>query len=417
MAQLAHTRNTVVQATATVMPVLLGISLVHFLNDSMQAAVSAMFPILQKSLFLTYTQVGLILFMLNMTSSVIQPFVGYFTDRRPSPYMLPLGMVMSLIGIVGLALSPNFPLLLLSVMFIGFGSAAFHPEGARVVYLAAGERRGLAQSIYQVGGNLGSSMAPLMLIFIFSPLGQIGALWATALAGVAILVLLALVPWYKRSLAAWEAMRAAKRAKKASAGAPLLAQDASHPRAIFAMVLIIFLIFARSWYHSSIVSFYQFHMRDHYGIPIEQAQIPLFLFLITGVIGTLMGGFLADRFGLKRTIVFSLTGSAPFALMLPYLPLVWVYPVITLLGLIIMSGFSIMVVYAQQLMPAKVGMASGLTTGFAFGMGAIGAVALGKFADLFGLDVVMLGCSFLPLMGFLAFLLPSDRKPEFYESR
>lgn len=417
MAQLAHTRNAVMKATATVMPVLLGISLVHFLNDAMQAAVAAMFPIVQKTLLLTYTQVGLMLFMLNMTASVIQPFVGYYTDKRPSPYMLPLGMVMSLIGLVGLALSPNFPLLLISIMFIGIGSAAFHPEGSRVVYLASGQRRGLAQAIYQVGGNLGTSMAPLILIFIFSPLGQIGALWTTALAGLAIVVLLAIVPWYKRGLAAWEEMRAAKRAKPSASGAPLIAQDASHPRARLAMALIIVLIFARSWYQALLSSFYQFQMVDRYGITIEAAQIPLFLFLFTGVLGTLMGGILADRFGLKRTIVFSLLGAAPFALMLPHLPLLWVYPVITVLGLILMSGFSVMVVYSQQLMPAKVGMASGLTTGFAFGLGAIGAVALGKLADMFGLDTVMLACSFLPLMGVLAFLLPSDRKPEFYAGR
>jgi len=417
MAQLAHTHKTAATAAATVMPVLLGISLVHFLNDSMQAVVAASYPILQKSLLLTYTQVGLILFMLNMTSSVIQPFVGYYTDRRPSPYMLPLGMIMSLIGLVGLALAPNFPLLLLAVMFVGFGSAAFHPEGSRVVFLASGPRRGLSQAIYQVGGNLGSAMAPLILIFVFSPLGQIGALWTTALAALALLVLLAIVPWYRRNLAAWAEIKAAKRAQKGAGETSLLALEASHPRARFAMTLIFLLIFARTWYQTFIASFYQFQMRDQYGITIEQAQIPLFLFLVAGVLGTLMGGLLADRFGLKRTIIFSLLGSAPLSLLLPHLPLWAVYPAITLLGLVVMSGFSVMVVYAQHLMPAKVGMASGLTTGLAFGLGAIGGVALGGLADGFGLGAVMLGVSFLPLFGVLGFLLPSDRSPEFYANR
>ncbi len=408
MAQLAQSRKNVL-AAATVMPVLLAVSLVHFLNDSMQAVVTAMFPILEQSLHLSYTQVGWILFMVNMTSSVMQPVVGSYTDRRSSPYMLPAGMGLSLVGIVGIALSPNFWLVLLSVIFIGLGSAVFHPEGSRIVYLAAGERRGLAQSIYQVGGNLGSAMAPLMMVFIFSPLGQIGALWGTALAGLAIAVLLGLAPWYKQRLAAWEEIRALKREKARPGISPLVA-DASHPRVKFAMGLIIFIVFARSWYHASISSFYQFYLRDHYGIAIELAQIPLFLFLASGVLGTLLGGIMADRFGMKKTIVLSFVGSAPLALLLPYLPVGWVYPVIFVLGLIILSGFSVTVVYAQHLMPAKVGMASGLTTGFAFGMGAIGAVALGKAADMFGLDIVMQGCSFLPLLGLLAFLLPTDRE-------
>lgn len=394
-------------ASATVLPVLLAVSLVHMLNDSMQAVVPAMFVILEESLHLTYTQVGWILFALNMTSSVMQPVVGSYTDRRSSPYMLPAGMGLSLIGMIGIAYSPNFWFVLLSVVFIGLGSAIFHPEGSRIVYLAAGGRRGFAQSVYQVGGNAGSSLAPLMTVYIFAPLGQIGAVWGTVLAGLAIAVLLALAPWYKRQLAAWEERRAARRSNSAP-GAGLWA-EASHPRVKFAMGLLIFLVFARSWYHASISSFYQFFLKEHYGLTTEQAQFPLFLFLMSGVAGTFFGGVMADRIGMKNMIVLSIAGAAPLALILPYLPLVWVYPAITVLGFIILSGFSVTVVYAQYLMPSKVGMASGLTTGLAFGMGAIGAVVLGKAADMFGLTDVMYFCSALPLAGLLAILLPSDR--------
>ncbi|MBW5445598.1 MFS transporter [Cohnella sp. CFH 77786] len=375
----------------------------------MQAVVPAMFTILEESLHLSYTQVGWILFALNMTSSVMQPVVGSYTDKRSSPYMLPVGMGLSLLGMLGIAYAPNFWYVLLSVVFIGLGSAIFHPEGSRIVYLAAGGRRGFAQSVYQVGGNAGSSLAPLMTVYIFAPLGQIGAVWGTVLAGLAIAVLLALAPWYRRQLKAWEEIREQRRAAAAITGSTL-APEASHPRVKFAMGLLIFLVFARSWYHASISSFYQFFLKKDYGLTTEQAQIPLFLFLAAGVLGTFFGGVLSDRFGMKNTIVFSIVGGAPLALILPYLPLVWIYPVIAVLGFIILSGFSVTVVYAQHLMPSKVGMASGLTTGLAFGMGAIGAVALGKASDVFGLTEVMRVCSALPVVGLLSLLLPSDRE-------
>lgn len=405
MASIAGSRTAAPQSGA-VMPVLIAISLVHMLNDSMQAVVPALYPILEKSLDLSFAQVGWIGFMLNMTSSVMQPVVGAFSDRKSRPGMLPLGMGLSLVGMLGIAFAPQFWYLLLAVIFIGLGSAIFHPEGSRVVYFAAGGRRGFAQSVYQVGGNTGSSLAPLMTIFIFVPLGQIGAAWGTLFAGFAIAVLFGLLPWYKKKLAEWETRSTAANGSKAGA---IFADRVSHPRVKFAIGMLIFLVFARSWYHAGISSYYQFYLEVHYGLTVKQAQIPVFLFLAAGVLGTYFGGVLADRLGLKNMIVFSIAGAAPIALILPHLPLVWVYPVIALLGFVILSGFSVSVVYAQFLMPAKVGMASGLTTGLAFGMGAVGAVALGKAADLFGLPPVMLFCSFLPLVGLFALMLPSDR--------
>lgn len=393
-------------STAAVLPVLLSISMIHMLNDSMQAVIPALYPILEKSLDLSYAQVGWIGFMLNMTSSVMQPVVGAYSDRRSLGNMLPVGMSLSLLGMIGIAFAPSFWYVLFAVVFIGLGSAIFHPEGSRVVYFAAGSKRGFAQSVFQVGGNAGSSLAPLMTVFIFVPLGQSGAIWGTLLAGFAIAISLGLLPWYKRKLAEWEADRATEASSRTSSGVFL---TANHPRVKFAMGLLVFLVFARSWYHSGIGSYYQFYLEKDYGLTVEQAQIPVFLFLAAGVLGTYFGGVLADRFGLKNMILFSISGAAPFALILPHLPLFWVYPVITVLGFIVLSGFSVSVVYAQFLMPAKVGMASGLTTGLAFGMGAIGAVVLGKAADLFGMQHVMWFCSVLPLCGLLAAMLPSDR--------
>lgn len=390
----------------TALPVLLAISLVHMMNDSMQAVVPALYTVLEKSLNLSYVQVGWITFALNMTSSVMQPVVGSYTDRRSSPYMLAGGMVLSLIGMIGIAFAPSFWAVLLAVLFIGLGSAIFHPEGSRVVYLAAGGRRGFAQSVYQVGGNAGSSLAPLMTLFVFVPLGQVGAVWGSLFAVVAIAALLAITPWYRSRLHDFNAGKSAGGSAKTRSAA---SAAASHPRVVFAVCLLVFIVFARSWYHSGISSYYQFFLIEHYGLTAKQAQIPLFLFLAAGVAGTFMGGVMADRIGMKKMIVLSIAGAIPFSLLLPYLPLYMVYPFITALGFILLSGFSVAVVYAQHLMPAKVGMASGLTTGLAFGMGAIGAVVLGKAADLFGLTSVMQAIAFLPFAGLLALILPTDR--------
>nr|WP_225446410.1 MFS transporter [Paenibacillus rhizovicinus] len=398
--------RTAVLRTGTVYAILFAISSVHLLNDTMQAVVSALFPVFKDSLHLTYGQMGWIAFTLNMTSSVMQPIVGYFSDKRPMPWMLPAGMGMSLLGMAGLAYAPGFIYVLLSVVFVGLGSAVFHPEGSRVVYFASGGRRGLAQSIYQVGGNTGSSLAPLMTIFIFLPLGQPGAIWGTLLAAAAIAVLLRVVPWYKTQLN--EHGKPAKKGR-AAAAAPSAA-PATRSVILFAMSVLVIMVFARSWYMSGISNFYNFFAEEKYGLSVKAAQVPIFLFMAAGVLGTFFGGVLADRIGRKRMIVSSIGGAAPFALLLPHLALGWVYPVSFVLGFILMSGFSVSVVYAQELIPNNVGMASGLITGFAFGMGALGAIVLGHAAEAWGLDKVMNYTSILPLLGLLAVLLPPDRR-------
>lgn len=393
-----------VTSVPTVYRILFAISFGHFLNDSMQAVVPALFPILEKSMNLSYMQVGWIAFALNMISSVMQPVFGMYSDKRPSPFLLPLGMLSSMIGMIGIAFAPNFIVVILSVLFIGLGSAVFHPEGSRVAYMAAGTKRGLAQSIYQVGGNTGNSLAPIFTALIFVPLGQIGALGFTVFAAVGIVLLMFVANWYKNEIeqgAILRKKRATIEEKTAIAS----------KRITFVIILLVFLTFVRSWYSAGIGNFYQFYLIDHYGLSIKNAQYYVFAFMIAGVLGTFFGGPLADRFGKKNIIVFSMLGSAPLALLLPHVSLTWVVPLFVGIGFISSSSFSVIVVYAQELVPGKVGTVSGLIVGLAFGLGALGAVVLGTLADAYGLYFIMVLCSVLPLIGLSSLLLPSDRKP------
>jgi FSR family fosmidomycin resistance protein-like MFS transporter len=389
--------------TPTIYRIIFAISLGHLMNDSMQAVVPAIFPILEQSMNLSYTQVGWIAFALNMTSSIMQPVFGFYTDKKPSPFLLPLGMLSSMLGMIGIAFAPNFYFVLLSVLFIGLGSAVFHPEGARVAFMAAGTKRGLAQSIYQVGGNTGNALAPIFTALIFVPLGQSGAAWFTISAAIGVLLLWYVSRWYRTEL-----MGGTMRVKKRAAAGNMEGKLSRQVK--LAVVFLIFLTFARSWYNAGIGNFYQFYLIEHYGLSIQAAQYYVFIFMIAGVAGTFFGGPLSDRFGKRNLILFSMLGSAPLALLLPHIPLVWVAPLFAVLGFILFSNFSVIVVYTQELMPGKVGMASGLIVGLAFGMGALGAVVLGKLADMYGLTFTMMFCSFLPLLGVVSWLLPNDRK-------
>lgn len=398
------------QAAKTVFPIILAVSLMHMLNDSMQAVIPAIAPVVKESLALTYTQIGLILFALNMTSSVLQPLIGFYSDKKPWPYRLPIGMTMSLLGMVGVAFAPNYALLLAAVVLVGLGSAIFHPEGSKVIYLSSGNRRGLAQSLYQVGGNGGSSTGPLMTKYIFYPFGQAAAIWFTLVAAVGVAVSFVVSRWYKGNLY----LRDKPKPKANEVSAKADSEDANSsqskagiPRYVWlALGLLVLLVFARSTYHAAIANYYQYYYAATYGETVEHAQIPLFLFGIVGVVGTLFGGPLADRFGPRHVIFLSMAGAAPFALLLPFVSQFWVVPVMMALGLILMLGFSVTVVYAQQLLPNHIGTASGLIVGLAFGMGALGAVVLGGFADAFGLKAVMIGACVLPLLGILTYKLP-----------
>ncbi|MBS4173111.1 MFS transporter [Bacillus sp. FJAT-49736] len=387
---------------ATIYGILAAISAGHFFNDSIQAIVPAMSPILKNALNLSYTQIGWIAFVVNMTSSVMQPVFGYYADKRSTPFLLPLGMFMSLLGLIGFGLSPNFYVILCSVFFIGIGSAVFHPEGSRVAYMAAGSKRGLAQSIYQVGGNFGQSLAPVFTYYIFEPFGQKSAVTFAGVALVGIILLSFVSNWYKKQISI--GIKASK--KKVTH----LVKKPVNSKIKAAMVLLVFIVFARSWYSAGISNFYQFYLIDDYGLSIKQAQIYIFIFMIAGVIGTFLGGPLADRFGKRNIILFSLVGATPLTIILPYVPLFLVIPLFFLIGFIVTSSFSVTVVYAQELMPQKIGMVSGLIVGFAFGMGAIGAVLYGALADIFSIKFIMIFCSLLPILGLLTLFLPSDEK-------
>ena len=386
----------------TIYPILFIIGLCHLLNDTLQAVISAMFPILENSLGLTFTQLGFIAFTLNMVASVMQPVVGMYTDKRPMPYALPIGLASSMVGMFGLALAPNFWAILASVLFIGLGSAIFHPEGSRVAYLAAGPRRGLAQSIYQVGGNSGQALAPVITALVLVPLGQFGAIWFTLIAGWAVIFLMYIARWYQSQVGRPMKVKAQNGEKK---------RDKNLSKAIkAALIVLVFIVFARSWYQSVIANFYAFFAIENYGATIAQSQGYIFTFLLAGAIGTFLGGPIADRFGKRNVIIFSLLAAAPLALILPFAGPVMAIILLALLGILVLSSFSVTVVYAQELIPGKIGTMSGLIVGLAFGMGAIGSVVLGSLIDLIGLTPTMIATAFLPLLGLLAFLLPADEK-------
>ncbi|THE09677.1 MFS transporter [Bacillus timonensis] len=389
-------------ANKTLYGILVIIGFCHMLNDSIQAIIPAMFPILERSMGLTFTQLGLISFALQMTASVAQPVVGWYTDKKPFPYALPIGLTSTFFGVIGLAFAPNFITIILSVLFIGVGSAVFHPEGSRVAYMAAGNRRGLAQSIYQVGGNSGQALAPVITALILVPLGQFGAIWFSFVAALAVGLLFYIAGWYARTLKAVEIQ---KKVKKAVSAVP------RNMKAIkLALVVLVLFVFARTWYMSSITNFYSFYVIEKYGYTISQAQIYIFLFLATGALGTFFGGPLADKFGKRNVIIASLLGTAPLAVFLPFVGPHIAIVLVTVIGFILLSSFSVTVVYAQELMPGKIGMVSGLIVGLAFGMGAIGGVAIGSIIDAIGLAPTIIMMGFLPLLGFIAFLLPTDQK-------
>ncbi|ANU18526.1 MFS transporter [Planococcus maritimus] len=390
-------------AGSPVYPVMFAIGGVHLLNDSLQAVIPAMFPILEKDLGLSFTQLGLIAFALNMVASVLQPVIGFASDKKPMPYALPLGMVFSFIGIAGLAFAPEYWLILLSVIFLGFGSAVFHPEGSRVSYMAAGSRRGLSQSIYQVGGNSGQALAPLISAFILVPLGQRGAALFLFVAALGIFVLTKISAWYKAQL---ERDKLAKVKKAVLSSLPPLTKK----QVGTALTLLLLIIFARTFYITTITSFYIFHLMENYGVTIQQGQMFIFLFLGIGAFGTFFGGPLADRIGRKRVIVLSLIVPIPLALVLPYVALPIVAVILAVLGFFLMLSFSVMVVYAQELVPSRIGTMSGLTVGLAFGMGAIGAVAIGVLMDSIGVYETMVIISVLPILGLVGLALPKDRK-------
>ncbi|MDQ0088673.1 FSR family fosmidomycin resistance protein-like MFS transporter [Paenibacillus anaericanus] len=386
----------------TVYPILFAISMVHLLNDTMQSAIPALFPVLRESLSLSYGQIGWIAFAMNMTASVFQPLVGLYSDKRPRPYILPVGVFFTLIGVLLLAFAPTYGIILLAVTSVGLGSSVFHPESSRVAYLAAGDRRGLAQSIFQVGGNVGTSLGPLMSALIFIPLGQTSVAWFALAAIVAIVIQFYVAKWYGSQVIQ-------PRKKRTSVGSDQLNRPSlSKGKIGLAITILVLLLFSKNVYSISISNFYAFFLMDHYGVAKEVAQYYVFAFLAAAAVGTFFGGPLADRFGRRNIIWVSILGTAPFSLLLPYANLFWSGILVVVAGFIMSSAFSIIVVYAQELLPGKVGLVSGLFFGLSFGLGGLGSAFLGNFADQMGIFYIMKICAFLPLIGLLTVLLPKD---------
>lgn len=385
-----------------VYPVMIAIGVAHLINDTMQSVVPAMFPLLERDLGLTFTQLGIITFVLNIFASILQPVVGFVSDKKPMPYALPIGMMSSFVGILLIVLSEQYWMILVSVLFLGFGSAIFHPEGSRVSFMAAGNKRGFAQSIYQVGGNSGQALAPLISAFILDVYGQHGAAIVLLLTSIGIAILLKISRWYKSQL---EAEKLSKNKRTLISSLPPLTKK----QVGIALTLLLIIIFARSFYTTNMTSFYVFYLMDHYGLSLKIGQVFIFMFMAFGVVGTFFGGSLSDRIGRKNVIVLSVVGPLPLCLLLPYMP-IWLVPVLLIaIGALIMISFSVTVVYAQELVPSKIGTMAGLTTGFAFGMGAIGAVVIGMLLDSIGIDMTMKIVSVLPILLVVSFFLPKDK--------
>lgn len=395
----------------TVYPVLFAISVVHLLNDTMQSAIPALFPILRDSLSLSYGQIGWITFAMNMTASVFQPAVGLYSDKRPMPYILPLGVFFTLVGIVMLAFAPSYSMILLAVMSMGLGSAVFHPESSRVAYLAAGTRRGMAQSIFQVGGNIGTSLGPVISALIFIPLGQTSVAWFATAAIIAIVIQFYVARWYgSHDIRPKTRPRSkANPIKNVDKSVVLPSRSSlSKGKISLAITILVVLVFSKNVYSISISTFYAFYLMDHFEVTKEAAQLYIFAFLASAAIGTFFGGPLADRYGRRNIIWLSILGAAPFTLLLPYVNLFWAGILIVIAGFIMASAFAIIVVYAQELLPGNVGLISGLFFGLSFGLGGIGSALLGSIADQTGIQFIMQLSSYLPLLGLLTIFLPKD---------
>lgn len=390
--------------TRTFFPMLFAISFVHLLNDSIQSVVPAIFPIIKVSLQLSYTQLGLIALALNLTASILQPAIGFISDTRPKPYLLPMGMGSTFVGVIMLALATQFWMILLSVVMIGIGSAVFHPESSRVVYLAAGKRRGLAQSIFQVGGNSGQALAPIMTAIIFVPLGQFGIIWFTIAAGMAIIIQTFTARWNRKQLLIRPIV------KKVVTAAGKAAAVANRKQVAFAVSILVLLVTTKMSYLAGMTSFYPFYLMEQRGLSVEKAQLFIFVFLLAGALGTFLGGPLADYWGRRHVIWLSIIGASPFALILPYANLFWSTVLLFIIGITMIASSSVVVVYAQELVPGKIGMVSGLFFGLSFGIGGLAAAALGVLADWTSIGVVIQLCSVLPLIGLLTIFLPSDLK-------
>ncbi len=392
------TISTAAVAQTTVFPILLTISFSHLLNDSIQSLIPSIYPIVKKTFALSFAQIGLITLTFQLAASLLQPFIGFYTDKNPRPFSLAAGMAFTLAGLICLSFANSFYTTLVSVGLIGIGSSVFHPEASKVAYMASGGKRGLAQSIFQVGGNAGSALGPLLAALIVVPYGRTHILYFGVLALVAIFVLITIGNWYKNNTHLIKPKRSIHNVGNE--------QVLSKKRIAISVIILLMLIFSKYFYLASMSSYYTFYLINKFGVSVQSSQIHLFIFLAAVAAGTFIGGPLGDRFGRKYVIWFSILGVAPFTLLLPHVDLLWTTILSVVIGFVLSSAFSAILVYAQELMPGKIGMVSGLFFGFAFGMGGIGSAVLGVLADHTSISYVYQLCAFLPLIGLITGFLP-----------
>jgi len=383
----------------TVYPILFSIAFAHLLNDLLQAVIPASYPILKDNFQLSFTQIGLITLSYQLAASILQPLVGFYTDKYPKPFSQIFGMCFTLIGIVLLSFSASYFVIIVSVVLVGIGSSIFHPEASRISFLASGGKRGLAQSIFQLGGNAGTAIGPLLVALIVVPNTQHYIIWFAVVAIIALIVLSRIAFWYQEHLRF-------KSKKKVEIQLP----DLSSTQVTVSVVILMVLIFSKFFYTASMSSYFTFYLMEKFNLSVQDAQFHLVLFLASSAIGTLIGGPLGDKFGRKYVIWFSVLGAAPFTLLLPFVDLFWTGILSVIIGMIISSAFPAILVYAQELLPKKLGMVSGLFYGFAFGMGGLGSALLGNLADHTSIEYVYRLCAYLPLIGIIAFFLPNLKK-------
>jgi MFS transporter, FSR family, fosmidomycin resistance protein len=402
-ASAAHTIAAQGSGETTTFAILVSLSVCHLLNDMNQSLVPALYPVLKDSYHLDFGQIGLITLAFQLTASMLQPVVGMITDKRPQPFSLPVAMCCSLVGLLLLSVAGNYLTILFAAALVGLGSSVLHPEASRVARMASGGRHGFAQSLFQVGGSTGSAIGPLLAAFIVVPRGQGSVAWFSAAALLAMLLLTNVSFWYRRNM---RPRPASGSSAKGAAYAVL-----SRKKVLGAIAVLVALLFSKNVYTSSLGSYYTFYLIQKFGLSVQDAQIHLFVFLGSVALGTFAGGPIGDRFGRKPVIWFSILGAFPFALMLPYANLMWTGILSVAIGLILASAFSAILVYAQDLLPGRVGMVAGMFFGFSFGLGGLGAAALGEIADWTSIDTVYRVCSFLPLIGLLTAFLPNIERP------
>src|SRR6185503_3095481 len=392
-----------VETPASDVGILFALSFCHLLNDAIQALIPAIYPLLKESFALSFTQIGLITLAFQMVGSVLQPVIGFYTDKHPKPFSLVFGMGVTLCGMVLLALAPTYAVVLLAAGCVGLGSAIFHPESSRMARLASGGRHGFAQSLFQVGGNAGTALGPLLAAGLIVPRGQRHILWFSLLAMAGMYILTKVGRWYQGRLTAATHRGACAISHCAGVG---------RRKVVIALGVLLCLMFSKFIYLASMTSYYTFYLMQRFSVSVQQSQVYLFLFLGAGAVGTLVGGPLGDRIGRKQVIWLSILGIAPFALVLPYANLLWTAVLSVCIAVIMASAFPAILVYATELLPGKVGLIAGLFFGLAFGLAGIGSAVLGKLADATSIEFVVFACSFLPLIGLLTWFLPDLRKSQ-----